>query len=114
VDCLEDLLARPSASRGAPGTRADRARVPGLSAADVLVFGAGAGARVVVRASGTEPKLKLYLQSVVPVEGGLGDAQLRAEQRLGELERDLRSALEGQRVRSTRCAADRFTRSRSR
>jgi len=95
VDWFEDLLRAPAVQDGAArATRADRARVPGLPAADVLVFGCGAGARVVVRASGTEPKLKVYMQSVLIVEADLDAARERADRRLREIERDVRTALE--------------------
>jgi len=94
VDWLEDLLSAPAVEGGAArATRADRQRVPGLPAADVLVLGCGAGARVVVRASGTEPKLKVYMQSVHIVEADLDAARGRADRRLREIERDVRTAL---------------------
>ena len=42
------------------------------------------GARIIVRPSGTEPKVKCYLQSVVPVvDGDLAAARAQAD---GELE----------------------------
>ncbi len=59
------------------------------------------GARVVVRPSGTEPKLKAYLEVVVPVEqgdpGGEGDgsvdaARIAAAGRLDALKADIRAA----------------------
>lgn len=52
------------------------------------------GARVVVRPSGTEPKLKCYLEAVVPVAGhaGLPAARTRAAGLLDALKRDLAAA----------------------
>ncbi|MEU9332266.1 phospho-sugar mutase [Streptomyces sp. NPDC048290] len=52
------------------------------------------GARVIVRPSGTEPKLKCYLEVVEPVDGhtGLAAARARAEERLAALKRDLAAA----------------------
>lgn len=52
------------------------------------------GARVIVRPSGTEPKLKCYLEVVVPVAGhpGLPAARARATELLAEIKRDLAQA----------------------
>ncbi|MET8635765.1 phospho-sugar mutase [Streptomyces sp. NPDC004680] len=52
------------------------------------------GARVVVRPSGTEPKLKCYLEVVVPVgsRAELGAARARAVELLGAVKRDLAAA----------------------
>ncbi|MFZ3568531.1 phospho-sugar mutase [Streptomyces sp. BH097] len=49
------------------------------------------GARVVVRPSGTEPKLKCYLEVVVPVadRGALSAARATAVERLAAIKRDL-------------------------
>ncbi|MGW7195122.1 phospho-sugar mutase [Streptomyces chryseus] len=51
-------------------------------------------ARVIVRPSGTEPKLKCYLEAVVPVAdaSGLADAKERAEGILATIKRDLSAA----------------------
>jgi len=38
-----------------------------LPATDALLFSLAGGSRVIIRPSGTEPKVKVYLQSVVPV-----------------------------------------------
>jgi len=45
--------------------------------------------RVVIRPSGTEPKLKCYLQLVVPVTGSVADARVTAGSQLDELRADL-------------------------
>ncbi|MEU3946205.1 phospho-sugar mutase [Streptomyces sp. NPDC029526] len=52
------------------------------------------GARVIVRPSGTEPKLKCYLEVVIPVSGrdGLPAARARATELLEALKRDLSRA----------------------
>ncbi|MFJ2833692.1 phospho-sugar mutase [Streptomyces sp. NPDC087263] len=52
------------------------------------------GARVIVRPSGTEPKLKCYLEVVVPVSSheGLGAARAKATELLAAVKRDLSAA----------------------
>ncbi|MGC5568431.1 phospho-sugar mutase [Streptomyces sp. FR-108] len=52
------------------------------------------GARVIVRPSGTEPKLKCYLEVVVPVgtHDGLPAARAKAKHLLAEIKRDLSAA----------------------
>ncbi|MET9368519.1 phospho-sugar mutase [Streptomyces griseoflavus] len=52
------------------------------------------GARVVVRPSGTEPKLKCYLEVVIPVaaKAGLPEARARATALLERIKRDLAEA----------------------
>ncbi|MFI1365863.1 phospho-sugar mutase [Streptomyces griseochromogenes] len=52
------------------------------------------GARVIVRPSGTEPKLKCYLEVVVPVaaHAGLPAARAKADELLTALKRDLSAA----------------------
>ncbi|MDQ1248403.1 MAG: phosphomannomutase [Actinomycetota bacterium] len=51
------------------------------------------GARVIIRPSGTEPKLKCYLQVVVPVTGELAVAQAAAQERMSALRADVSDAL---------------------
>jgi phosphomannomutase len=89
----EDLAA--GADRAAPAARAGaaeagaagaaRAREPGLPPADVLIYRLP-GARVVIRPSGTEPKLKAYLEIVEPATPRrLAAARALAAERLGPL-----------------------------
>jgi phosphomannomutase len=52
--------------------------------------------RLVIRPSGTEPKLKAYLQVVEPVtDDNLASARIRAADRLGELRGTVRALLTG-------------------
>ena len=67
-----------------------------LPPTDGLRYRLAQGARVVVRPSGTEPKLKCYLEVVVPVSGGLpglGAARESATRTLAAITDDLRTAL---------------------
>lgn len=50
-------------------------------------------ARVIVRPSGTEPKLKCYLQVVVPVDGEITDARATAKSELDALRASVAEAL---------------------
>jgi phosphomannomutase len=78
VESVEDLSA---GSAGLPPTDALRYRLAG-------------GGRVVVRPSGTEPKLKAYLQVVIPVPDGDGQTALRtASEALDSIKADLSAAL---------------------
>lgn len=57
--------------------------VDGLPPADGLRFDLAFGSRIIVRPSGTEPKIKCYLQVVIPVTGGaLDQARGLARERL--------------------------------
>ena len=49
---------------------------------------------MVVRPSGTEPKLKMYFEVVIPVTGSIDDARAAARIRLAEL-RDLMAKATG-------------------
>ncbi|MFF4411435.1 phospho-sugar mutase [Streptosporangium sp. NPDC001559] len=65
----------------------------GLPPTEGLRYRLSGGARVVVRPSGTEPKLKCYLEVVVPVEGEVSAARERAVHDLDALRADLSVAL---------------------
>ena len=67
----------------------------GLPPTEGLRFRLAEGARVVVRPSGTEPKLKCYLEVVVPVdpEDGVEAARISAATRLDAVKHDIGVAL---------------------
>jgi phosphomannomutase len=93
---MERLRDRPPAAlagRQVLGVR-DLLADPGeLPAADVVVLRLD-GARVVVRPSGTEPKLKAYLEAVVPVAAGdVAAARSRAGADVHELRRAVVEAI---------------------
>ncbi|MFI5696135.1 phospho-sugar mutase [Kribbella sp. NPDC051586] len=64
-----------------------------LPPTDGLRYTLSDGARVVVRPSGTEPKLKCYLEVVVPVSTDVADARRRAGENLSGIKRTLSTAL---------------------
>ncbi|QWW20061.1 phospho-sugar mutase [Schaalia sp. 19OD2882] len=65
-----------------------------LPPTDGLLFRTEAGDQVVARPSGTEPKLKCYLEVIVPVEGGdVAAARRVAAERLEAIKADVRTAL---------------------
>lgn len=70
------------------------ASLPPTNGLRLVLEGVGGGqARVVVRPSGTEPKLKCYLEVVVPVgEGGVDAARIAAAGRLDAIATDLKAA----------------------
>ncbi|MFF3569415.1 phospho-sugar mutase [Nocardia jiangxiensis] len=76
----------PDAIAGTPVTCTDMAQVRGPMRTDALIFDAAAQ-RIVVRPSGTEPKLKCYLEVVEPVSSraALPAAKQAAAQRLSDL-----------------------------
>ncbi|MEU8416583.1 phospho-sugar mutase [Amycolatopsis japonica] len=85
---MAGLRATPPASLG--GT--DVTMEDLLPDADVLRL-TGEGLRVVIRPSGTEPKLKAYLQIKEPVTGDLAEARAAADARLAALRADIESRL---------------------
>jgi phosphomannomutase len=95
VSLISDAMARLRATP--PATLAGRQvrgmddlekGIDGLPPTDGLRFTVE-GARVIVRPSGTEPKLKCYLQVVVPVGGEIADARTAADAELAALRADL-------------------------
>ena len=101
VESAEDLLtgtigasASGSGAGRAPdsGTGSETGSRPRLPPTDALRYRLAGGARVVVRPSGTEPKLKAYLEVVEPVTGEVDDARARAEASLDALRRDVAAA----------------------
>jgi phosphomannomutase len=68
----------------------------GLPPTDAVVWELADGARLVVRPSGTEPKLKVYAEVVAAVPegpGGYAETERAARSRLGELKEALRPLL---------------------
>ena len=70
------------------------AGVGGLPPTDGVRLSLAEGTRAVVRPSGTEPKLKCYLEVVVPVnpEDGVEAARIAAAGRLDALRGDIKAA----------------------
>ncbi|MEU7741631.1 phospho-sugar mutase [Nonomuraea sp. NPDC049158] len=85
----------PAALGGRAVERADDLSLGdgGLPPTDGLRYVLSGDARVVVRPSGTEPKLKCYLEVVVPVIGPVGDARTLAVRELDALKTDVGAAL---------------------
>ncbi|WP_369051945.1 phospho-sugar mutase [Kineococcus terrestris] len=92
------LRAQPPASlAGSPVTGVEdlTAGVDGLPPTDGVRWRTADGTRVVVRPSGTEPKLKAYCEVVEPVPGGAADlaaARAAAAGRLEAVRADVRAA----------------------
>jgi len=67
-----------------------------LPPTDMLAFGLGGADRVIIRPSGTEPKLKVYIETVEEVIGGnLVDARRRAYDRLQVIADAMRETVGG-------------------
>lgn len=91
-----DVMARlraldPSSWLGPGTTRVDYAQE--AEAIDLLLFRREDGARVCVRPSGTEPKVKFYLHARAEVTGELAQARTRLQQQLDELAARVRSVV---------------------
>ncbi|MPV51061.1 phospho-sugar mutase [Pseudactinotalea sp. HY160] len=83
----------PATLAGSPVTSAiDLAGGGDLPPTDGLVYLTESGDRVVVRPSGTEPKIKCYLEVVLPVTGEVAPVRERAAERLARLSTDIAAA----------------------
>ena len=94
---MERLRAVPPTSLG--GLAVERVDdlslgTPDLPPTEGLRYRLAEGGRVIVRPSGTEPKIKCYLEVVVPVhpDDGVAAARISAVGRLDALGRDIRAA----------------------
>lgn len=65
----------------------------GLPPTDGIRLQLDGDARIICRPSGTEPKLKCYLEIVVPVDDSIDVARTKADAALAEIKRDLATAL---------------------
>jgi phosphomannomutase len=85
----------PTALGGSPVERVDDLEHPtsGLPPTDGLRYLMADGARVIARPSGTEPKLKCYLEVVVPVTDDVAAARRTAREALAALRRDVAAAV---------------------
>ena len=96
ADAMARLRARvPATLAGVPVAASDLAAgVGGLPPTDAILL-AGDGVRAVARPSGTEPKLKVYLEAALPPEASvdLGAARATAQARLALLRADMAVAL---------------------
>jgi phosphomannomutase len=99
VSLIADAMARlradpPTALGGRDVQRLDDLErgVDGLPPTDGLRFTLS-DARVIVRPSGTEPKLKCYLQVVIPVTGDIAASRIAATSALRELREGIADAL---------------------
>jgi phosphomannomutase len=101
LSLIEDAMARlrsepPSRLGGRAVLRADDLATGSadLPPTDGLRYTLADGGRVVVRPSGTEPKLKAYLEVVVPVaDGDVATARRTAAADLSAIKRDLAETL---------------------
>ena len=89
-DVMRRIRAAPPADLGgvAVDTVTDFAAADngtGLPPSDVLRFALAGGSRVVIRPSGTEPKIKAYLEVTEPPDDELGTARAAAETRMAPL-----------------------------
>jgi phosphomannomutase len=106
LDAISETMERlrgapPSTLGGLAVERVDDLSLgsPELPPTDGLRYTLAEGARVIVRPSGTEPKVKCYLEVVIPVggdeDGGVDAARISAAGRLDAITADLRGAVFG-------------------
>ena len=79
-------------------SRADGTKDPlAFPRSDVIIWRCGDGTRVAVRPSGTEPKVKIYLQVVLPAagrrHGDLAPLRAQAAERLADLRQEIAEVL---------------------
>ena len=67
--------------------------VEGFGRSDILRYRLDDGSRIIVRPSGTEPKLKAYLDAAVPGPGDGRDLRARASAAIADLEAGVRALL---------------------
>ncbi len=94
---LARLLAEPPADLAGAATESVEdlsVGVDGLPPTTGVRLRAGEAARVVVRPSGTEPKLKAYLEVVVPAGEDLPAARVAAAQQMAALQDQVRTLLQ--------------------
>jgi phosphomannomutase len=65
----------------------------GLPPTDGIRLGLDGGARIIARPSGTEPKLKCYIEVVVPVTDSIDAARGTADEQIAAIKTDLAAAL---------------------
>ncbi|MEU8266854.1 phospho-sugar mutase [Sphaerisporangium sp. NPDC049002] len=96
TDAMERLRSNPPEALGGRAVLSvdDLSRgVDGLPPTDGLRYRLDGDARVIVRPSGTEPKLKCYLEVVIPVGDDISTARTRAAHDLDSLKSDLSTNL---------------------
>ena len=96
TDAMERLRSNPPTELGGLAVEEVEDLTEGttdLPPTDGLRYRLESGARVIVRPSGTEPKIKCYLEVVVPVgEGGVDAARIQAAGRLDALGSSIKAA----------------------
>nr|WP_269329594.1 phospho-sugar mutase [Kineosporia babensis] len=93
---LERIAQRPPATLAGSVVKSAEdlsAGVDGLPGTPGLRYRTADGDRVIIRPSGTEPKLKCYLEVVVPAADSVPAARLAAAQRLARITTDVQQAL---------------------